>query len=195
MKSLINPEKSNRSRSIAQRPTAIRITRRFAAPAADVFDAWLDPEIAGQWLFATASRPMTHVEIDARVEGAFRFAEQRDGDREGDHLGQTARTGGGRCLKRRIERVAHRLSDEVQQPIPAFLSRQLAEIIEPCSVLREIRGLRCRCGFSGQAFDKSLARVQDGLGSPLWWARQRGCDATIRQVADANTSNSAQKAP
>ena len=34
------------------------------------------------------------------------------------------------------------------------------------------------------AFDKSLARVQEGLGSPLWWARRQGCDATIRQVAD-----------
>ena len=80
MKSLISPEKSRRSRPIAQRPAAIRITRRFAAPPEDVFDAWLEPEIAGQWLFATASRPMTHVEIDARVEGAFRFAEQRDGE-------------------------------------------------------------------------------------------------------------------
>jgi len=80
MKSLINPGKSSRSRSIAQRPSAIRITRRFAVPPEEVFDAWINPEIAGQWLFATASRPMTHVEIDARVEGAFCFAEQRDGE-------------------------------------------------------------------------------------------------------------------
>jgi uncharacterized protein YndB with AHSA1/START domain len=80
MKSLISPPNSNRPRSIAQRPAAVRITRRFAAPPADVFDAWLDAEIAGQWLFATASRPMTHVEIDARAEGSFCFAEQRDGE-------------------------------------------------------------------------------------------------------------------
>ena len=80
MKNLMSPAKNGRSRSIAQRPTAIRITRRFNAPPEDVFDAWIDPEIAGQWLFATASRPMTHVEIDARVEGSFCFAEQRDGE-------------------------------------------------------------------------------------------------------------------
>jgi len=80
MKSLLRPRKNGRSRSIAQRPAAIRITRRFSAPSEQVFDAWLDPEVAGRWLFATASRPMTHVEIDARVEGAFCFADRRDGE-------------------------------------------------------------------------------------------------------------------
>jgi ankyrin repeat protein len=45
------------------------------------------------------------------------------------------------------------------------------------------------------AYDKTLARIPDGLGSPVWWARQRRCEATIGQVAAANTANSAQKAP
>ena len=80
MTSLMSPGKNSRSRSIAQRPAAIRITRRFSAPPEHVFDAWLDPQVAGRWLFATASRPMTRVEIDARVEGSFCFAEQRDGE-------------------------------------------------------------------------------------------------------------------
>jgi uncharacterized protein YndB with AHSA1/START domain len=76
----MTPGKNGRSRSIAQRPAAIRITRRFSAPPEHVFGAWLDPEVAGRWLFATSSRPMTHVEIDGRVEGLFRFAERRDGE-------------------------------------------------------------------------------------------------------------------
>jgi hypothetical protein len=38
-----------------------------------------EPEIAGRWLFATASRPMARVEIDARVEGSFRFVDRRIG--------------------------------------------------------------------------------------------------------------------
>ena len=80
MKSLISRGRGSPSRSIAPPRAAIRIARRFDAPPAEVFDAWLDPGLAGQWLFATASRPMTHVEIDARVEGLFRFAEQRDGE-------------------------------------------------------------------------------------------------------------------
>ena len=56
----------------------LRITRRFPAAAARVFDAWLEPSLAGRWLFATAGRPMTRVEIDARERGNFRFAERRD---------------------------------------------------------------------------------------------------------------------
>jgi uncharacterized protein YndB with AHSA1/START domain len=62
-----------------QRPTAIRLTHRFDEPPRRVFDAWLDPGVAGRWLFATASRPMTEVEIDARVGGGFRLADRRNG--------------------------------------------------------------------------------------------------------------------
>jgi uncharacterized protein YndB with AHSA1/START domain len=69
------------------RPTAIRLTRRFRAPPRQVFDAWLDPGLAGRWLFATATRPMTHVEIDARVGGRFRLAERRNGESH-EHRGR-----------------------------------------------------------------------------------------------------------
>ena len=58
----------------------IRLTSRYRATAERVFSAWLDPEIVGKWLFATATRPMTHVAVDARVGGVFRLAEQRDGE-------------------------------------------------------------------------------------------------------------------
>jgi uncharacterized protein YndB with AHSA1/START domain len=66
---------------------AIRVRRRFMASPQRVFDAWLDPEIAGTWLFATASRPMARVEIDGRVEGAFCFVERR-GRRIIEHTGE-----------------------------------------------------------------------------------------------------------
>jgi uncharacterized protein YndB with AHSA1/START domain len=59
---------------------AICVTRRYDVPPARVFDAWLDPEVAGRWLFATASRPIAHVQIDARVEGSFCFVDRRDGE-------------------------------------------------------------------------------------------------------------------
>ena len=63
------------------RRRALRVTRRFGESPQRVFGAWLDPDLAGQWLFATALRPMTHVAIDARVGGAFCFADRRNGER------------------------------------------------------------------------------------------------------------------
>jgi uncharacterized protein YndB with AHSA1/START domain len=59
-----------------KRTAAVRVSRRFRAPPERVFEAWLDPEIAGKWLFATASRPMAKVAIDARVAGSFRLVDR-----------------------------------------------------------------------------------------------------------------------
>ena len=58
----------------------IRVTQRYSASAKRVFDAWLDPGMAGKWLFATASRPMARVEIDARAGGSFLFVDRQGGD-------------------------------------------------------------------------------------------------------------------
>ena len=69
---------ARRSALKMQRHAAIRVTHRYDAPSARVFFAWLDPEVARRWLFATASRPMAHVEIDARAKGAFCFVDRRD---------------------------------------------------------------------------------------------------------------------
>jgi uncharacterized protein YndB with AHSA1/START domain len=59
---------------------SIRLARRFDAAPEQVFNAWLDPGIAGRWLFATATRPMAQVDIDARVAGAFRFIDRCYGE-------------------------------------------------------------------------------------------------------------------
>jgi uncharacterized protein YndB with AHSA1/START domain len=61
------------------RNASLRVSRHFAAMPARVFDAWLDPPLARRWLFATATRPTARAEIDARVGGAFCFAEWQDG--------------------------------------------------------------------------------------------------------------------
>jgi uncharacterized protein YndB with AHSA1/START domain len=63
----------------ARTSPALRAVTRYDAEPARVFHAWLDPGIARQWLFATASHPIERVEIDARVGGAFRFCDVRDG--------------------------------------------------------------------------------------------------------------------
>jgi uncharacterized protein YndB with AHSA1/START domain len=63
------------------RRDAIRVSSEFEASPEEVFDAWLDPEIAGRWLFATATRPAAKVAIVARVGGAFHFVEGTGGGR------------------------------------------------------------------------------------------------------------------
>ncbi|HEX6136867.1 MAG TPA: SRPBCC family protein [Casimicrobiaceae bacterium] len=77
----MKPEfRTRREPAAARRRAAIQVARRYRASPAHVFHAWLDPDVAGHWLFATASRPMARVDIDARVAGSFRFVEQRNGE-------------------------------------------------------------------------------------------------------------------
>lgn len=61
-------------------PVVVAVTRRFAAPAESVFDAFLSPEAAAQFMFATANGKMVKAEIDARIGGRFNFTDRRDGE-------------------------------------------------------------------------------------------------------------------
>ena len=63
----------------AQPRVAIRVTCRYDLSSSRVFNAWLDAEFAGSWLFATASQPMAHVEIDGRPGGSFCLIDRQAG--------------------------------------------------------------------------------------------------------------------
>lgn len=64
----------------------IRVSHRFSASAERVFDAFLDPHKAGQFLFATPTGRNVRCELDARVGGAFKIVDRRDGE-DVEHLG------------------------------------------------------------------------------------------------------------
>jgi uncharacterized protein YndB with AHSA1/START domain len=61
----------------------VTLTREIAASPERVFDAWLDPAQASQFLFATPDGQIIRCDIDARVGGGFLIVDRRkDGDAE-----------------------------------------------------------------------------------------------------------------
>jgi uncharacterized protein YndB with AHSA1/START domain len=68
------------------RPVLI-VSRRFAAPQARVFDAWLDPAMVGKFLFVTDTGVMERVEVNPCVGGRLLVVERR-GDVSAEHWGR-----------------------------------------------------------------------------------------------------------
>ena len=68
-------------------PIVVEVDRYIDSAPEAVFDAWLDPDCARRWLFATPDGVMERVEIDARVGGRF-LIEERRGDQLAEHFGE-----------------------------------------------------------------------------------------------------------
>jgi len=64
----------------------VQLTRRFNASAERVFDAWITPATASQWLFTTPTSKIVRAEVDARVGGSFVFADRRENE-DVEHVG------------------------------------------------------------------------------------------------------------
>jgi uncharacterized protein YndB with AHSA1/START domain len=84
--------KDNEAMSEGAKPTPnikVSVTRHIDASPERVFDAWLDPEMIGRWMFGPALREeeVLRIVADARVGGAFSFLVRRQGE-EIDHVGK-----------------------------------------------------------------------------------------------------------
>ncbi|MDP3174301.1 MAG: SRPBCC domain-containing protein [Phenylobacterium sp.] len=69
-------------------PATVQVICRFEASPERVFDAWLDPALAGRFLFATPTGTMITVEIDPKVGGRFTFIEHRPEQGDIEHIGE-----------------------------------------------------------------------------------------------------------
>jgi uncharacterized protein YndB with AHSA1/START domain len=79
----------------------VRVTRRFRAPRALVFDAHTKADLVPQWMFAPDGSRLDLCEIDLRVGGTFRY--------EMDLKGGYGRMGWGGAFREvvRPERIVH----------------------------------------------------------------------------------------
>ena len=69
--------------------TGVTVKHRFTASAERVYDAWLDPEKARKFLYATATGEIVRCEVDARVGGKYVIVDRRNGEdvlHEGTYL-------------------------------------------------------------------------------------------------------------
>ncbi len=66
--------------------TTVKVNHGYDASPGDVYDAWLTPDHAGRFLFATPEGRMVRTEIDPKVGGKFCIVESRQGQ-EIEHVG------------------------------------------------------------------------------------------------------------
>lgn len=67
-------------------PFIVQVSYEYHATPEHVFDAWLDADNVGEWLFSTPEGVVTRVEVDAKIGGGFIIADQR-GDVLAKHIG------------------------------------------------------------------------------------------------------------
>ena len=135
----------------------VRVTQAFAVPAEQVYDAWLDPAIASQFLFATPKGEMLRCEIEPVVGKGFSITERRPLD---DDAATIDIEHAGRYLQlERPRRIAFGFS------VPSFTDTETMVVVD---ITAESRGcsltLRHDLG-SGADAEEGMDRTREG------WAR------------------------
>jgi uncharacterized protein YndB with AHSA1/START domain len=109
---------------MSELPVQISASRRFDQSPERVFDAWLDPGSAGEWLFATSEGEMERVEIDPRVGGSLTIVERR-GEQQVWHHGRYVEID-------RPRRLAFRFSTDPEDPNPSLVTVGVAPEGDGC---------------------------------------------------------------
>lgn len=103
------------------------VTKRFRHPPERVFDAWLDPAVAGRFLFATPTGEMIRAEADARVGGTFVFVDRRPDMGDVLHAGEYLEID-------RPRRLVFTFAVPQYDPNPARVEVEFAPTADGCEV-------------------------------------------------------------
>jgi len=68
-------------------PAFVTVARDMPAPCERVFDAWLDPDVARHFLFATPGGEIVRCDLDPQVGGRFLIVDRRP-EADAEHHGQ-----------------------------------------------------------------------------------------------------------
>lgn len=103
--------------------TIVRVQRAYACSADTVYDAWLDPQVARRFWFATPQGEIVRCEIEPGVNGRFTIVDRRPLEAAADQFIEVEH--GGRFLQLdRPRRIAFSFG------LPQFQSHETAVIID-----------------------------------------------------------------
>jgi uncharacterized protein YndB with AHSA1/START domain len=139
----------------------IVVEHAFGFPIEIVFDAWLDPENAWNWLFATPEGEMQRVEINPVVGGDF-FVKERRLEGNAEHYGKYLR-----ILPHRL--LEFSFSVEESNPNPDIVKLEFVSTENGCNVtLTDSMDAR---------FEEFADRARAG-----WFSILEGLDATLKRL-------------
>jgi len=149
--------RSSKSKVEPAAPMTLQVTRAFKASPEQVFDAWLNPDSVGRWLFATPGGEMQEVALDPRPGGAFTIVELR-GEQRAEHFGEFLEI----VRPRRLVFTFGTSKEEA----PSLVTVEIAPTSEGCHLT-----LTHEMDAKWQAYRE---RVQDGWASILAGLEEKG---------------------
>ena len=126
-------------------PVKVTVSKRFSAPAERVFDAWLDLEWLGRWMFGPNVRAERVVRLgsEPRVGSRFSFVLNRQGT-EIDYVGESFELD-----RRRLLVFTRGTRDSL--PDSSRVSVEIVPEADGCELTLLHLMDPCSAGFAGQA--------------------------------------------
>lgn len=126
----------------AEPNVAVKVSRRFSAPAARVFDAFVTPADIARWMGAPAPAEGGKIEADPRAGGVFLFVAKRQGT-DVAHFGEYREV-------IRPTRLVFTWAVLEAPPEPTVVSIDIVEVGDKCDVTLTHTGVPTPCETATQ---------------------------------------------